>query len=66
MTYLIGIDLGSTSLKAIVYDIHGMLSPGAVGLPKNSSRKKNQNGRFGSLSRSGMELRQLLKKQSHH
>ncbi len=61
MDYLAGIDLGSTSLKCVIYDLNGnVVCQRAAGRRNDTILIPiTRNGQYGSRSKSGAELRLL-------
>ena len=58
MDYLVGIDLGSTTLKAVIYDTRATSSPAAPARPNAITPiLRTPNGRSGSRSKSGAAAR---------
>ena len=58
MDYLVGIDLGSTTLKAVIYDTRGnVVASGCRPTDASTPTRRTRNGRSGSRSKSGAAAR---------
>ena len=65
MDYLAGIDLGSTSLKCVIYDLAATLLPVAHVQPNAITLiRTTRNGQYGSPSKFGAGQPQLCRKRS--